>query len=572
MLVSRPTAAVTVLVTVLTTVQPGHTLPANRVAEIAKNVTVAITTNNSIGSGVIVHKAGNKYTVLTAAHVVRDSGSYQIRTPDDSSYPLDYSKVKTLPGADLALVEFTSTQSYRVVKIGSMPSVGKNVYVAGFPMSTIAITRSVFNFTEGKVTARSNKPLKDGYGLIYTNLTLPGMSGGSVLNEQGELVAIHGKGDVESSSSSTANSQVRLKTGFNLGIPATTFVPLLRTAGLPITPATTTSIDNLEDGGGGDLVEATILKQSGDLNGALVLLNRIIAAKPQAAAYYLRANIYITLGDTTRALSDLNQAIERDSQNASAYMLRGNMRYANKDWSGAIADFDQVIKLEPGYIQAYTLKAVTQWVINDLPGVQNTYTALLAVDPQNVSAYQMRAGVRNLLNDRAGAIADFSQLIRIDPQNIEAYNSRASLRYANRDFQGAIDDYSQVIRLNPNSLAAYESRANLYTERGNLAAALTDYQSMLKINPRSQTAYSGQLSIYKKQGNNQGQISALTGLIGLDPNRADLYWYRGEIHQSLNNKAQALADYQQAVTLYEQQGDKSNAERMQENIRLLKNP
>jgi tetratricopeptide (TPR) repeat protein/S1-C subfamily serine protease len=568
MLISRyPIASLVIFATTLTCAQSGHALPASSVAEISKNVTVAIQTSSSIGSGVIIHKAGNRYTVITAAHVVRDSGTYRITTPDDRSYPLDYSRVKTLPGADLALVEFTSPQNYAVVKIGRMPSVGKNVYVGGFPLSTAAITRSVFNFTEGKVTARSNKPLKDGYGLIYTNLTLPGMSGGSVLNEKGELVAIHGKGDVESKTSSTINSQVRLKTGFNLGIPADTFVPLVQTAGLPVTQANISVVESGEDGG--DLVEATVLRQNGDYNGALVLLNRIIAAKPQAAAYYLRANIYIALGDTSRVLSDLNKAIELDPQNASAYMLRGNMLYSNKDWAGAIADFDRVIKLEPRYIQAYTLKAVTQWVINDLPGVQSTYTALIAVDPQNVSAYQMRAGVRNQLNDRAGAIADLSQMIRIDPKNIEAYNIRASFRYSAKDIQGAIADYSKVISLSPNSLAAYEARAGIYLEQGNLAAALADYQAMIRINPRAQAAYDKQLEIYEKQKNDRGIITALTGLIGIDPNRAYYYWRRGEAYQRLNNKTQALADYRRAAELYRQQGDQSEADRLNEQIRTL---
>jgi tetratricopeptide (TPR) repeat protein/V8-like Glu-specific endopeptidase len=567
MLIFRPAACLVIFGALMTIAPPGMALPASRVAEISKNVTVAIQTDGSLGSGVIIHKAGNKYTVLTAAHVVRSSDLYQIVTADDRRHALNYRTVKMLPGADLALLEFTSAQNYAVVKIGRMPSTGKNVYVGGFPLNTAAITRSVFNFTEGKVTARSSKPLKDGYGLIYTNLTLPGMSGGSVLNEKGELVAIHGKGDVESKTTSTVNSQVRLKTGFNLGIAADTFVPLVRTAGLPVTQASISVIDSTEYGG--DLVEATILRQNGDYNGALVLLNRAIATRPQAAAYYMRANIYMSLGDTSRVIDDLNRAIKLDPQNASAYMLRGNMLQSNRDWSGSIADFDRVIKLEPGYIQAYILKSVSQWGLNDLNGLLVTYTALIKVDPQNLTAYQMRAGVKNQLNDRPGAIADLSQIIRIAPQNIEAYDTRASWRYSSRDFSGAIADYSKIISLSPNNLRSYEARASIYQEQGNLAAALADYQSMLKINPRSDTAYRKQIEIYGKQNNDRGIVTALTGLIGIDPNDAYNYWLRGEAYQRLKNNGQALANYRRAAALYQQQGKKDDAERMNTKIREL---
>ena len=68
---------------------------------------------------------------------------------------------------------------------------------AGFPLATTAITASIYNFTEGKVTANANRPLAGGYSLVYSNNTLPGMSGGPVFNDAGETIAIHGKGDVQ---------------------------------------------------------------------------------------------------------------------------------------------------------------------------------------------------------------------------------------------------------------------------------------------------------------------------------------------------------------------------------------
>ena len=71
--------------------------------------------------------------------------------PDDSRYPLNYSTVKKLSGVDLAVVQFTSSKSYSVAKIGNSDSVteGKAAYVAGFPVATAAINRSIYQFTDG---------------------------------------------------------------------------------------------------------------------------------------------------------------------------------------------------------------------------------------------------------------------------------------------------------------------------------------------------------------------------------------------------------------------------------------
>ena len=72
-------------------------------------------------------------------------------------------------------------------------------------------------FLPGQVIAYSSTPLPDGYQILYTNPTLPGMSGGSVLSSSGLLVGIHGRGETDSQA--TEQSGVYIKTGTNLALP-----------------------------------------------------------------------------------------------------------------------------------------------------------------------------------------------------------------------------------------------------------------------------------------------------------------------------------------------------------------
>ena len=106
------------------------------------------------------------YTVLTAAHVVHAEQKYQPIAPDGRSYRIDRTKIKILLGADLAVVSFVSSQSYRTVKVKQANAIaeGSMVYVGGFPLTTQSITKPLFNFTEGRVTASSKQPLPNGYG------------------------------------------------------------------------------------------------------------------------------------------------------------------------------------------------------------------------------------------------------------------------------------------------------------------------------------------------------------------------------------------------------------------------
>uniref|UniRef100_UPI00286EB055 S1 family peptidase n=1 Tax=Chamaesiphon sp. VAR_48_metabat_403 TaxID=2964700 RepID=UPI00286EB055 len=154
------------------------------IGETAKAITVLITEPNSVGSGVILQQQGDIYTVLTAAHVVKNKASYKITTPDNRQYEIVSSSIRSSPGSiDLAVVKFKSKTKYPTAKLGNcnLLKSGMDLYVSGFPGTSRAITESIFVFREGKVSANSDKVLEQGYSLVYSNSTLPGMSGGAVL-------------------------------------------------------------------------------------------------------------------------------------------------------------------------------------------------------------------------------------------------------------------------------------------------------------------------------------------------------------------------------------------------------
>jgi hypothetical protein len=166
-------------VTMIVQPQVVWALSASEVDKVAESITVLID-GPGPGSGVLVKRQGNTYSVLTAYHVVKPQGKYSIVTPDQKRHSLDYSTVKQLPGVDLAVLTFISEQSYVVAKVGDSTAAARGTicYVTGFPGTGNALTASVYTFTEGKLAASANRALADGYGLMYNNQTLLGMSGG----------------------------------------------------------------------------------------------------------------------------------------------------------------------------------------------------------------------------------------------------------------------------------------------------------------------------------------------------------------------------------------------------------
>lgn len=162
-------------------------------------LTVRVIKADSAGSGVIINRQGNTYSVLTNWHVV-DSSNPMILTADDQEHPLSQAP-QQLQDVDLALLQFVSETVYPVATIEvATPRIGEKVYAAGFPLiiddneDSLDLGNKAFLLTEGEISLTPTKSLPLGYQLGYTNETANGMSGSPIFNAEGMLLAIHGRG------------------------------------------------------------------------------------------------------------------------------------------------------------------------------------------------------------------------------------------------------------------------------------------------------------------------------------------------------------------------------------------
>jgi tetratricopeptide (TPR) repeat protein len=381
------------------------------IGRIAKNITFRIEATNAsnIGSGVLLQKQGDVYTVLTAAHVVREAKGLRVIAPDGKIYPA-ISVKKAQSEIDLATIKFRSNHNYQIATIGTanLLESGSEVYVAGFPAVNSKLLDGVFNFTQGQVTGNASNPDSNGYSLIYNSITLPGMSGGPVLNDEGRLVAIHGQGD---------RTLEGVKTGFNSGITIERFGTVANALG--------------------------------------VTTNNEIAPLPKSTAlksvdFLLLATEKEKRGDYSGALDSYNQAIGQAPNNSEAYKNRGILKYRYlNDIPGAMADYTKAIELNPRSAYAYDHRGYLQANrLNDISAALTDFNKAIELDPKFLWAYYNRGVLRDKkLNDTRGALADYNKAIELNPGYANAYYQRGLLKKRLKDLAGAIKDRQEADRL-----------------------------------------------------------------------------------------------------------------------------
>lgn len=477
-------------------VQPqiSHALSAAEVAKIARNVTVRVD-SQAPGSGVIIKQDGDIYTVLTAAHVVGSEDTYEVITPDRARHSVANTTIQRLPNVDLALIQFSSSQSYKVAELGNTQriSAGMPCFVAGFPGKTAAINEVVYNFTEGQITANAERPLKDGYGLVYSNATLPGMSGGAVLDNQGQLIGIHGRADTTPQAQNPhLNPDIYVKTGFNLGIPINTFLQKADDANLelgfatpPPKPVAPASVDQA-------LAEAGQALGRGESSKAVSKFNQALGSDRKAVALHGRGLAHYQRGNYKEALADLNHAIAIDPYNALFFNSRGSVylaqalepnRNLQSGASRAVRDFSEALKLNPEDSNAYSNRGLANFYLGARTQAIDDYNQALRLDPGLAKAYKNRGFTRWLEQDIRGAMLDLKQAITIDPTYVPAYQTRGRLQFQQGEMAEALADYDQALKFKPKDASTLIYRGIARYENSEVPGATQDWQAAIKADP-----------------------------------------------------------------------------------------
>ncbi|MBV8886691.1 MAG: serine protease [Chroococcidiopsidaceae cyanobacterium CP_BM_RX_35] len=502
-----------------------------QIAKFANTVTVQVNPSPNdpemrSGSGFIIARHGDNYTVLTCNHVLKGKPA-TVRTYDGKSYPI--TKGQSLGtgtnAIDLALLTFNSSIDYPVANLGNsdQASVGAQIFVFGYPINKLE--RKVgearqFEFSPGYVTSRLTD-VSGGYSMRYSAVTQSGMSGGPVFDIDGRVIGVHGLAEDDEArvvdeeggqiNPTSLGFVVTTKTGFNSAIPINTFLALQKSAELAsVSVDRTPSTDN----------------PAARLN------------EPKSAAeLYARAQGKQEQGASSAALNDYNQAIRLDPNYAYAYFQRANMRYDHGDKQGALEDYNQTIRLNSTYADAYFNRGV----------------------------------VHQSQGDKQGALEDFNQYIRLNPNDVLAYYDRGVIRRSLGDARGTLEDFDQVVRLVPNNAAAYYNRALARSFLGDKEGEIQDFTEAIRLDPNYTQVYIDRALVRRREGDREGAIADLSQALQIEPDNAYAYYNRGLFRRDMGDRQGAIEDLQKSLDLFQQKGDTSDYQKTTEVLERLKN-
>ena len=271
------------------------------------------------GTGFIVSRDNDTYSVLTAGHVIRDrqpqNTLLQILTVSGEILPVE---IVPLPGVDLALLQFTSTREYPVVRISDNTNniqPPTNIFVLGYPATGSGEPELV----GGNVTSRQSSTSGGSLAIFHTAPTVSGMSGSPVLIISGEVVGIHTGQTVQNRFGEAIPIE-----SYRESVPLI-FIRLARNnlaagnfAGM-IASIEQGRRQNIPDGVETSVILAYAYFGLGNFDRAREEVRRVSGNNANAAL--LLAAINYVKGEYSSAIDNANSAIRLDNRNLGGYAL-----------------------------------------------------------------------------------------------------------------------------------------------------------------------------------------------------------------------------------------------------------
>ena len=400
-------------------------------------VEIILPFKSASGSGVIIEKDGSEYTVLTAFHLFENIDlefPFTIRTSDYSFYKVNKENIKQIDSLDLAIFTFKTDKEYEIVNFSNISTLKKGdvLFASGFASSK-------FHFQMGELIASSNVKVKDGNQLIYTSKVVPGMSGGGIFDNYGNLVGIN--------TMSTSKSFQDKSFSYSMGVPNSFFINFKNGNSFVYAKELITVDDHL--------VKATEL--SNEMGNSKLIIN-LLDNKPELfdndlnliSNWYLYHRLCLAksdLNDNISALKNCLKAIQIKPLDSPALLSYGITQSKMNDDYGAISTFNKYLKVDPNKYFFLVYRAIAKGKIGDVKGGLFDLNKAIEIEPNKEEAYFSRAFFRDELKDYYGAISDYNKSISINSTEGQSYFYRSILKEKIHDRNGACADARKALSL-----------------------------------------------------------------------------------------------------------------------------
>jgi len=183
---------------------------------------------------------------------------------------------------------------------------------------------------------------------------------------------------------------------------------------------------------------------------SVIYANKILEFDPDfSKAYFIKGMCYKDAGDTTRAIQNFREALDKDPESYHACIMLAQLYYGLKD-KIAISYYNNALNLQPKSLEAYYGLAMFYQETNELNRALETYATILNIDPKYKNAHFNIGFIHfEYLKNYNEALKHFDDAVKSDATYYQAVYMRGLCYETLGDIQRAKAEYTHALEINP---------------------------------------------------------------------------------------------------------------------------
>ena len=316
---------------------------------------------------------------------------------------------------------------------------------------------------------------------------------------------------------------------------------------------------------------------SADLSFTQVIEAKSVNSYELQQAYLQRGETRLKLGDSQKALDDINAANDIFSSTKGVY-LRGRANQKIGDFIVAISDFNQVIQIyskESRQLRKSQTDIYSQYIpwakadtadfagkssiaLGEIYLYQENYPAAIAhfnsaalIVPTDSEVFLKRSGAYQLIEKKNLADKDFQHFLDLDgdpaskPEFIMGplLLKNALAQYADKHYLVALDLANRAVELHPRYVGALMCRGHSYAKLRKHDSAVKDFSSVILEEPMNIEARIYRAFSFNELGKYDAAEQDTTYALANDPDNLHALFHRGFSHLGKKAYANAATDF-----------------------------
>lgn len=271
---------------------------------------------------------------------------------------------------------------------------------------------------------------------------------------------------------------------------------------------------------------------------------------PKTAKQFVdRGNRHLEEGRYNQAIRDLSDAIRKDSKLGDAYAKRGWAFHRKGDNTTALGDFDEALKINSSNDDAHYGRGMANRSLNKTKEALRDFTSAIRLRPDSWRYYNQRGIIYYRSKDYQPAYDDFDRALKNNDKVAVLWENKGIAAINLRLYKTGAEAYEQAIKLNPDLSTSHNYQGVCYYRLGDNKKAAEKFLDAIKRNSKRSLYHENLGNALQKLGDHKAAVIAFDNAIKIEKTGTSLmYFNRGYSQYMLRDYSEATKDFTTAIS------------------------